>query len=109
MSQRFQGSFHLALRKVSRLRATIAVPIPKEIRFSSLIGRRMRNDQLIVQEDRDEASCRVMFCIDTSSTVFWPEQKTLHNEPQKWEVICRIALHLAYVHLKLGDTVHFYF
>lgn len=110
MSQRFQGSFQLILRKISRLPSynrlyTKGDPV-QLIDWKAFA----RNDQLIVREDRDEASSRIMICLDCSDTLFWPEDALLSPKLiKKWEITCRIAFHLAYIHLKKGDTVHFLF
>ncbi len=110
MSQSFQGSFQLILRKISRL-PSFSRPYTKGDPIQLIDWKAFaRNDQLIVREDRDEASSRVMICLDTSDTVFWPKKEDFQEAiVQKWEVICRIGLHLAYLHLKQGDVVHFFF
>lgn len=101
-SARTLGSRLLNLKRVSRLPSTsrrymIGDP-------TRLIDWRAfaRNDQLIVREIRDEASSRINICLDLSETMDWPQQHIT-----KQEIAIRIAYHLLYSHLKVGDLVCF--
>ncbi|NRA64987.1 MAG: DUF58 domain-containing protein [Pseudobacteriovorax sp.] len=111
MSQRYQGSYDLQLRRVSRVPTYSRSYVKGDP--THLIDWKVyaKNDQLIVREDRDEASNIVLICIDTSETMFWPEENLAKKAsvPTKWEIAVRIAFHLTYVHSKRGDRVHLLF
>jgi len=63
-----------------------------------------RSDQLLIREQRDEASTRVMICVDMNDTMDWPNEG-FNNCPTKSEIALRVGLHLAFSHLKKGDLV----
>lgn len=69
-----------------------------------------RNDQLLVREEHDEAMVQVSIAIDGRDSMHWPEKTFLKNlgrdSVPKFSTAVRIALHLVYRHLKLGDRVH---
>ncbi len=71
-----------------------------------------RNEQLVVREQNDEASCRLMLLIDEQPTLDWPdaviEQRFGHSLCTKRELTWRLALHLSYQSLKWGDAVRLY-
>ena len=105
-SLHYQGSFLLNLRRPSRLpafsRRYIKGDPVRLIDWRSFA----RNDQLIVREQRDEASCQVLLCIDLSDSLNWPDGIDEHEaEPKKLEIALRVALNIAYTHLRLGDHV----
>ena len=65
-----------------------------------------RLGQLIVREVRDQSTSRVLIGVDVSATMQWPSS----DVPQpvaatKAEVALRLALHLAHLHLRMGDLV----
>ena len=103
LSQRYSGSFSLRLKRPSRLPAYSRQYIKGDpvglIDWKAFA----RNDQLIVREERDEASSRVSIVIDANDTMIWPSDRMLTIS--KLELALRIALHLAFVHLKQGDRV----
>jgi len=108
-SQRFQGSYLLSLERPTRFpensRSYIKGDPVALVDWKAFA----RSDQLIVREQRDEASIHVKIGIDTSDTMMWPTEQLLteHNcgGPTKWEIAVRIGFNLANQHLKIGDTV----
>lgn len=103
-SLRYMGSAKLNLRRPSRMPASSRKYLHGDP--VHLIDWRAyaRNDQLLIREQRDEASTRVMICVDMNDTMAWPEEG-LNDCPKKMEIALRIALHLAFSHLKKGDLV----
>ena len=108
LSQRYSGSFFLRLKRPSRLPAYSRQYIKGDP--VNLIDWKAfaRNDQLIVREERDEASSRIAIIIDANDTMVWPSQKDEGDTPSKWELSLRMAMHIAFVHLKQGDHVKVY-
>ncbi len=109
---RFHGSQRLNLMRATRLpansrRYTAGDPI-------HLIDWRAfaRNEQLIVREQNDEASCRVMLLVEDSPTLSWPDKPLLEKLARpvctKRELVLRITFHLAYQCLRWGDRVKVY-
>lgn len=67
-----------------------------------------RNDQLLIREVQNETSARVGIFVDHSKTMLWPEDARTRDEdfvPTKLELGLRLCLHLAHLHLRLGDIV----
>lgn len=64
-----------------------------------------RTDNLIVREQRDEASARVVVVFDCGPTMRWPVAGNTQNAISKAELAIRIGLWLAHTHLVLGDSV----
>ncbi len=109
---RYQGSHILALRRPSRTPAFSRKYVKGDpvhlIDWKSFA----RTDQMLIREQRDEASARIVICLDASDTMQWPDER-LHEVlgvkvPSKWEIAVRVLLNLAYIHLNLGDTVRVY-
>lgn len=109
---RFHGSQRLNLMRATRLpassrRYTTGDPI-------HLIDWRAyaRNEQLLVREQNDEASCRILLVLEDSQTMGWPHAELCEklNRPlcSKRELAMRIAFHLAYQSFRWGDRVKVY-
>jgi uncharacterized protein (DUF58 family) len=71
-----------------------------------------RTDSLIVRQQRDEASARIVIIIDIGDTMNWPNtedrlamNEDVRNTISKTELAFRIAFWLAHTHLVSGDTV----
>ncbi|MFW7381688.1 MAG: DUF58 domain-containing protein [Oligoflexus sp.] len=103
-SPRYMGSARLNLQRPSRMPASSRKYLHGDP--VHLIDWRAyaRNDQLIIREQRDEASTKVIICIDLNDTMNWPEAD-LQQGPSKQEIALRVALHLAFSHFKKGDIV----
>ena len=108
-TQQTQGSFHWQLRRVSRTPAFSRQYVPGDpIR---LIDWRAfaRNDQLIVREQREAASVKIVVVLDYSQSMLWPdldiEEFVGHSLGMKIEIATRIALNLCFMHLKAGDEI----
>jgi len=108
-SQRYQGSYLLALERPTRFpensRSYIKGDPVALIDWKAFA----RSDQLIMREQRDEASISVKIGIDISESMMWPTKDITeeHNTsgPTKWETSIRIGFNIAHQHLKNGDTV----
>ncbi len=110
-SPRMQGSMMMNLRRVSRSpensRPYVHGDPVRLIDWKAYA----RTDELIVREQRDEASANVCIVVDKRETLNWPTRSALkehgvaENAPQKIETAIRIALYLAYEHLTIGDAV----
>ncbi|MBM4252158.1 MAG: DUF58 domain-containing protein [Deltaproteobacteria bacterium] len=103
---RLQGSQFMSLKRPSRLIESSRDYIPGDP--VALIDWRVyaRSDRLIVREVRDESASHVRIGIDLSSTMWWPTADVTRDRlPTKAEIAMRIALHLSYAHLRMGDQV----
>ncbi len=108
-SANLHGSFSLNLPRVSRspeLSRAYQVGDPV-----SLIDWKAyaRTDQLIVRQERDEATARVVIALDARPSMLWPNKNTKKDIPElyvtKFSIAARIALHLVHRHLRKGDRV----
>ena len=105
-SLQLYGSQYMALKRPSRLPEAgreYAAGDPVNLIDWKAYG---RLGQLIVREVRDQSTSRVLIAIDATATMQWPTNEV----PQpvaatKAEVALRLGLHLAYVHLRMGDQV----
>jgi hypothetical protein len=106
---RFHGSQRLNLMRPTRLpassrRYTHGDPV-------NLIDWRAyaRNEQLVIREQNDEASCRILLVLEESPTLDWPDQALSQSVGRsfctKRELMWRLSLHIAYQSCKWGDTV----
>lgn len=103
---RLQGSQFMTLKRPSRMIESSRDYIPGDP--VALIDWRVyaRTDRLIIREVRDESSSQVRIGIDLSSTMWWPDAEVNRSQlPTKAEIAMRIALHLSYAHLRMGDQV----
>ncbi len=108
-SVRYQGSYNLNLRRPSRNPAYSRVYVPgdpiKLIDWKAFA----RTDQLLIREQREEASAMVCIFVDQRDSMHWPDKSILKASqkevPTKYEIAWRTALNLAYLHLKMGDMV----
>ena len=108
-SMRLQGSYNLALRRPTKSPESSRTYVPGDpvnmIDWKAFA----RNDQIIIREKRDEASATVRVCLDISETMVWPAEGHSGPEqsgiPTKKEIAIRLALNLANIHLRIGDTV----
>ncbi len=64
-----------------------------------------RTDQLIVRQQRDEASGLIDIIIDDRKTMHWPVATNDVSIPSKSEIAWRLGFWLAHTHLSLGDMV----
>ncbi len=106
---RLQGSQFMSLKRPSRMIESSRDYIPGDP--VALIDWRVfaRSDRLIVREVRDESATQVRIGIDLSSSMWWPSAEvTRAPMPTKAEVAIRIALHLSYAHLRMGDQVELF-
>ncbi|SMF55617.1 DUF58 domain-containing protein [Pseudobacteriovorax antillogorgiicola] len=108
MSQRYLGSFQLRLKRASRLPAYSRQYIKGDPVHLIDWKAYARNDQLIVREERDEASSRIAIWLDLSDTMLWPDSSHSLGRITKWEQSLRIALHLLFLHYKKGDRVQLF-
>ncbi len=69
-----------------------------------------RNEQLVIREQNDEASCKVNIFIDLSDSMQWPEpaEQREKNLCSKLELAWRMTLNLAYQFYRWGDQVKVY-
>ena len=106
---RFHGSQRLNLLRPTRMpansrRYTAGDPV-------HLIDWRAyaRNEQLVLREHQDDASCYVTIMLNDSETMQWPDEiagEKLENPViSKRELGWRILLHLAYQAFRWGDKV----
>jgi len=107
-SQRLQGSWRMDLLRPSRVpessRRYVRGDPVQMIDWKAFA----RTDQLIVREVRDEASSRVVIVVDTTATMLWPTREAIGfapSVPRKVEIAWRVALNLAWLHLRAGDFV----
>lgn len=108
-SVRYQGSYNLNLRRPSRNPAYSRTYVPgdpiKLIDWKAFA----RTDQLLIREQREEASASICIFVDQRDSMHWPDQTALKASqqtlPTKYELAWRAALNLAYLHQKMGDMV----
>ena len=103
---RLQGTHYMLLKRPSRLpdssRDYMSGDPVNLIDWKAFA----RTDQLIIREVRDEASAVTLIGVDLSRSMFWPlPESAPWNLPTKAEIAMRIALHLSYLHLRMGDQV----
>ncbi|RZA26298.1 MAG: DUF58 domain-containing protein [Proteobacteria bacterium] len=104
---RFHGTQKLNLMRPTRLpansrRYTAGDPV-------HLIDWRAyaRNEQLVLREQNDEASCKVHIFIDIKESMQWPDASVQSDRPMasKQEIAWRVALNLSYQFFRWGDQV----
>lgn len=106
---RFHGSQRLNLMRATRLPANSRRYTPGDP--IHLIDWRAfaRHEQLIIREQNDEASCKVLLLFDDSSTLNWPQQELSERLGRplcaKRELAMRIIFNLAYQSFRWGDRV----
>ncbi|MBC7661431.1 MAG: DUF58 domain-containing protein [Chitinophagaceae bacterium] len=69
-----------------------------------------RNEQLVIREQNDEASCKVLLFIDLNESMDWPSSDEAKERGicSKQELSWRMTLNLAYQFFKWGDQVKVY-
>ncbi len=108
-SARYHGSYVLNLKRPSKVPGFSRKYFPGDP--LNMIDWKVfgRTEQLLVREDRDQASGHILVCIDVSESMLWPEDGvysgSLSNVPTKLEVACRLAFNMAYRHMKAADFV----
>jgi|GEM_PF-1216540 len=116
-SQRLVGSWLMALRRPSRTPES-SRPYVKGDPVNLIDWKAYaRTDQLIVREQRDEASARVVIGLEATTSMAWPTQEVgaslvkrgVAVPPSKIEIATRLALNLAWIHLRQGDLVEIWF
>ena len=116
-SQRLVGSWMMALRRPSRTPESSRLYVKGDP--VNLIDWKAyaRTDQLIIREQRDEASARIVIGIESTASMAWPTpdvsaallKRGSRVPPTKIEVAVRMALNLAWIHLRQGDLVELWF
>ena len=106
-SLRLHGSYTMALRRASKepeYSRSYTFGDPVSMIDWKAFG---RTDQLIVREQKDEASVKVGIIFDNTDTMQWPDKdlKESVTVPDKLEIALRLALHLSHLHLRLGDQI----
>lgn len=106
-SQRYHGSFRQKLRRPSRTPAFSRPYVPGDpVR---LIDWKVfaKSDQTLIREEHDESSSRVLVCVDVNETMNWPPFNIVDGltYPKKIDIALRIALNLAFIHLRMADYV----
>lgn len=110
-SLRYQGSHILKLRRPSRLPAFSRRYIKGDP--LKLIDWKVfaRTDQLLIREQRDEASANICIRLECTPTMDWPDEETKRisgqDLPKKNEIGIRVALNLCFAHLGEGDRIVF--
>lgn len=99
------GSLRLKLRKPSRSPAFSRLYMPGDP--INMIDWKIfaRTDQLLVREENDESSAKIVVLVDCSDTMRWPSPEHSVAGITKLETAWRIGLHLAYIHLRMSDNV----
>lgn len=104
---RFHGTQKLNLMRPTRLPANSRRYTPGDP--VNLIDWRAyaRNEQLVLREQNDEASCRVHIFLDAKESMEWPTSdiKEAATSGTKLETASRIMLNLAYQFFRWGDQV----
>lgn len=104
---RFHGTQKLNLMRPTRLPANSRRYTPGDP--VNLIDWRAyaRNEQLVLREQNDEASCKVHIFLDIRESMAWPPQDVQKekNVCSKVETVWRVALNLAYQFFRWGDQV----
>ncbi len=104
---RFHGTQKLKLMRPTRLPANSRRYTPGDP--VNLIDWRAyaRNEQLVLREQNDEASCKVQIFLDLKASMQWPEGDTLRSLDtcSKSEIALRMGLNLAYQFFRWGDQV----
>lgn len=104
---RFHGTQKLNLMRPTRLPANSRRYSPGDP--VHLIDWRAyaRNEQLVLREQNDEASCKVHIFLDLRESMEWPtpELRESANVCSKLETAWRVALNLSYQFFRWGDQV----
>ena len=104
-SIRMQGSLNMSLLRVGRnpenSRKYVAGDPVNFVDWKAFA----RTDQLIVREQRDEASSLVTIVADLGRSMHWPPPEIGSGTITKAELSLRLGLWLAYTHLTMGDAV----
>ena len=107
---RFHGTQKLNLMRPTRLPANSRRYTPGDP--VHLIDWRAyaRNEQLVLREQNDEASCKVLLFIDIADSMSWPDEDQQKEREicNKQELAWRMALNLAYQFFRWGDQVKVY-
>ena len=107
-SVRLHGSFRMTLKRASKnpeYSRSYLFGDPVSLIDWKAFG---RTDQLIIREQRDEASIKTSVIVDLSDTMIWPLSSEGHipeKIPTKLNIAMRIALHLSHLHLRMGDQI----
>ncbi len=102
---RNHGSFRLKLRRPSRSPAFSRPYIPGDP--LNMIDWKVfaRTDQLLVREENDESSARILVCLDYGDTMCWPPPDLNASKISKVELALRVGLNLAFIHYRMADLV----
>ena len=64
-----------------------------------------RTDQLVINQKKQTAAAKVVIAVSCAPSMSWPSS-TLHQYAvPKLEIALRVAMHLAFTHIKMLDTV----
>lgn len=106
LSQRYQGSFDMLLKRASRAPSTSRAYLPGDPVQLVDWKAYARNDQLSVREERDEAAVLIDIFLDLSQTLDWPSQDDgFEAAITKRQQALRVVFHLCYHHVNSGDLV----
>ena len=108
-SLRYHGSHVLNLRRPNRIgefsRPYVKGDPPHLIDWKVFA----RSDNLLVREQRDEASATIRVVLDCGDAMNWPDSDSRaalpFPVPTKIELATRVALNLAFLHMRMGDIV----
>lgn len=104
-SMRMHGSLRMQLRRVGRTPENSRHYVPGDPVHLIDWKAFARTDEVIIREQRDEASAQVVIVVDFGDSMQWPDVADLPGKISKFEVAIRTALWLAHTHLVMGDSV----
>lgn len=108
-SPRTHGSFLSPIRQTTKMPAPSRKYVPGDPVRNIDWRAFARTDQLLVREQRDNASVSVIIHVDASDTMLWPDQSVPSNIrdgiPTKIDMAWRIACHVAAGHGRMGDRI----
>ena len=107
-SARYHGSYFLNLKRPAKMPAFNRRYFPGDPLNKIDWKVYARTEQLIVREERDQASGHIMICLDMSDHMVWPDTSLSKKglaPPTKFEIAARVAMNIAFRHLKVADFV----
>ena len=64
-----------------------------------------RTDQLVINQKKQTAAARVVIAVSCAPSMTWPPATIHEHAVPKLEIALRVAMHLAFTHIKMLDTV----
>lgn len=104
-SMRMHGSMRMQLRRVGRTPENSRHYVPGDPVHLIDWKAFARTDEVIIREQRDEASAQVAIVIDFGESMHWPDAAENPGKISKFEIAMRTAMWLAHTHLVMGDAV----